>query len=67
MYQNGYHTHNFHKPSFVYYINLGNQLQWRMVIFHGLDSSIYNRLYVWKHKDDMTIWNEASIHDSLVV
>jgi hypothetical protein len=34
-----------------------------MVIFHGLDSSIYNGLYVWKHIYDMTIWNEASIHD----
>jgi len=34
-----------------------------MAIFHGLDSSIYNRLYVWNHIYDMTIWNEASIHD----
>jgi hypothetical protein len=34
-----------------------------MVIFHGLDSSIYNRLYVWNHIYDMMIWNEASIHD----
>jgi hypothetical protein len=26
MYQNGHHTHNFHKPSIVYYIILWNQL-----------------------------------------
>jgi hypothetical protein len=31
--------------------------------FMGLDSSIYNGLYVWKHIYDMMIWNEASIHD----